>query len=138
LGATENRRLVTDAFAAWETGDSGPFFALVADDVSWTVIGTTPVSGHYRSKREFVKGALARLSERLDGGITAHVVNVLADGDHVALQWEGTSASRTGLPYRQTYCWVMRLADGRIEEVTAYLDTELVSAMFHDAGGDAG
>jgi ketosteroid isomerase-like protein len=50
----------------------------------------------------------------------------------VILQWEGTSRSRTGKPYEQTYCWVLRLADDKIVDVTAYLDTELVSAMFHD------
>jgi len=132
VGTEENRRLVAEAFAGWETGDNRPFFDLVADDVTWTVIGTTPISGRYDSKRSFLKGAVSGLSQRLEGGIRARIRKVLADGDHVVLQWEGTSASRSGRPYRQTYCWVLRLSDGKIVEVTAYLDTELVSAMFQD------
>jgi len=130
--AESNRQAVAEAFGHWGQGDSRPFFKLVADDVRWTVIGTTPVSGTYQSKAEFSKGALAGLSARLEGPIMARVRNVLADGDHVILQWEGSTKSRTGKPYEQTYCWVMRFGDGQIREVTAYLDTELVSAMFED------
>src|SRR5690606_30584470 len=42
MSTEENRNLVAQAFAAWERGDSKPFFDIVADDVTWTVIGTTP------------------------------------------------------------------------------------------------
>ena len=34
----DNKRLVREAFRPWEAGDSGLFFALVADDVRWTVM----------------------------------------------------------------------------------------------------
>ena len=132
-GSEDNRRAVREAFGHWERGDSRPFFALVGDDVTWTVIGTTPISGTYTSKKAFLEAAVGGLTARLEGPIMATVRNVLADGDHVALQWEGKTRQRnTGAPYHQTYCWVMRFGDGRIREVTAYLDTELVSAMFED------
>ena len=130
MSGADNRRRVTDAFRHWEQGDSRPFFALVADDVRWTVIGSTPISGTYTSKATFLDGAVGPLTERLDGPIRASVTSVLADGDHVVLQWEGTAASRTGRPYHQTYCWVLRFGEGKIREVTAYLDTELIAAMF--------
>jgi ketosteroid isomerase-like protein len=51
LEAEDNRRLVREAFRPWEEGDSGPFFDLVAEDVRWTVIGTTSVSGVFESKQ---------------------------------------------------------------------------------------
>ena len=97
------------------------------------MIGTTPISGTYTSKKTFLDAAVGGLTTRLKGPIMAKVRNVLADGDHVILQWEGNTKHRsTGAPYHQTYCWVMRFGDGQIREVTAYLDTELVSAMFKD------
>jgi uncharacterized protein len=132
MGTEETRARIAHVFSAWAEGDTKPFFALVDDDVIWTVIGTTPISGRYESKREFLKGAFGRLGPRLEGVPRSKVVNVLVDGDHVVLQWEGTTRSVTGKPYHQTYCWVIRLRDERIVEVTAYLDTELVSAMFED------
>jgi ketosteroid isomerase-like protein len=124
-----NRELVRSAFAAWEQGDTRPFFAIVSDDVRWTVIGSTAISGTFNGKRAFFDGAADVLFERLAEPIVAKVRDVLADGDHVVLTWEGTSRGRNGRPYEQTYCWVMRLAGGKVVEVTAYLDTELVSAM---------
>ncbi len=37
---------------------------------------------------------------------------------------------RSGKPYNQTYSWVMRLQDGKVVEGTAYLDTELINAVW--------
>ena len=125
--ASGNGKLVADAFAAWEDGDYGPFFEIVADDVTWTVIGSTRISGTYHGKQAFLDGAVGPIHDALAGPIRASVVNVFEDGDHVVLQWTGESTIKSGGPYRQVYCWVMRLAGGKIVESTAYLDTELVS-----------
>jgi ketosteroid isomerase-like protein len=131
VGTNENRQLITEAFAAWSGGDSQPFFGLVAADVTWNVIGSTSVSGSYASKAAFDADALGPLTERLDGGVRIkQVLNIFADGDHVIVQFESSSRARTGMPYEQSYCWVLRLADGEIVEVTAYLDTELLAALF--------
>ncbi len=131
--ATEsNRALVAEAFQAWESGDSRPFFALVADDVRWTVIGSTGISGTFTSKAAFVAGATSRLYRVFADPLIASVRRVLADGDHVVLQWDGRTRSKGGVPYEQTYCWVLRLVDGRIVEAEAYLDTELVTAMLRE------
>lgn len=129
--ATSAQDLVREAFRAWERGDNRTFFALVADDVTWRVIGTTPISGTYGSKREFL-AATAPFAARLDGPILAKIVDVREAGDKVYLEWEGSCTGRNGRAYRQTYCWAMRLADGQIRDVVAYLDTEMVSAMFAD------
>jgi len=128
--ANANGKLIANAFAAWEHGDYHPFFEIVADDVTWTVIGSTRISGTFQGKQAFLDGAVVPLHEALAGPIQATVLNVFEDGDHVILQWRGESASRSGKPYHQVYCWVMRLAGGRVVESTAYLDTELVNQMF--------
>jgi ketosteroid isomerase-like protein len=128
--AAGNRALISEAFAAWAGGDSRPFFALVADDVNWTVIGSTSISGTFTSKQAFMDGAAGPLTARLAEPIRATVRNVLVDGDNVVLQWEGRSTGVNGRPYDQHYCWVMRLAEGRVVECTAYLDTALILAMF--------
>ena len=40
----------------------------------------------------------------------------------------------TGLPYNNTYCIVARFVDGKIVEMTDYVDTELIStALFGTA-----
>lgn len=129
MSSAENKKLVRDAFDAWSRGDGRAFFKLVADDVHWTVIGSTPISGTYHSKREF-RDVVRRLSEQFTTDLKVTVRDVFADGDKVAIQFESHAAARNGTPYDQTYCWVTRLEDGRVREVIAYLDTELVTKLF--------
>lgn len=130
MSAAENKKLIQDVFAAWARGDGSAFFNLLADDVRWTVIGTSPVSRAYMSKQEFLEGAVKPLSAKLAGPIQPTVRNVIAEGDQVVLQWEGRSTTKAGKPYNNTYCWVMKLANGKVQEGTAYIDTELVSELW--------
>ena len=38
--------------------------------------------------------------------------------------------TKTGNDYNNTYCIVYKVLDGKIKEITEYLDTELVTAAF--------
>ncbi|MGO9267913.1 MAG: nuclear transport factor 2 family protein [Candidatus Binataceae bacterium] len=130
MSAMENRKLVEDAFAKWSRGDGSAFFALLADDVHWTVIGSTPVSRTYTSKRAFEEGAVQPLGTKLASAIQPTVRDILADGEKIALQWEGRATAKNGTIYNQTYCWVMRFENGKVSEGTAYLDTELITQIW--------
>jgi ketosteroid isomerase-like protein len=37
---------------------------------------------------------------------------------------------RNGEPYRQSYCWIFRFADGAIVEASTYWDTEMINRVF--------
>src|ERR1700675_2636056 len=130
MSTTENKKLIQDAFAAWARGDGNAFFNLLAPDVRWTVIGSTPLSRTYDSRDAFVEGAVKPLTGTLEGPIVQMERDVIAEGDKVVLQWEGRSSGKNGTIYHQTYCWVMRIADGKVREGTAYLDTELISQLW--------
>jgi ketosteroid isomerase-like protein len=72
MGTVENKKLIQDAFTAWARGDGMAFFNLLAEDVHWTVIGSTPVSRTYAGREAFVEGAVkpltgkARRADRAD------------------------------------------------------------------------
>jgi ketosteroid isomerase-like protein len=127
--ADANRRAVREAFLPWEQGDSGPFFELVADDVRWTVIGSTPASGVYESKQALISRAFGPLLQRLGGRLVTRLVDISADGDKVFLQHESSGVTADGIAYEQVYCFAMRMRDRRIVEIVAYLDTELLSRV---------
>jgi ketosteroid isomerase-like protein len=129
MSAAENKKIVQDMFAAWSRGQGG-FLDLLADDVRWTVIGSTAVSRTYTSKRAFVEGAVKPLGEKISGAIQPTLRDVIADGDMVVLQWDGRAVGKNGTLYNQTYCWVMRVENGKVREGTAYLDTEIVTQLF--------
>jgi uncharacterized protein len=130
MGAAENKKLIQDAFNAWARGNGTAVFDLLSEDVHWTVIGSTPVSRTYFSKREFLEGAVKPLGEKISGAIQPTVRDVSADGDKVFVQWDGRATGHNGTLYNQTYCWVMRVENGRVREGTAYLDTELISQLW--------
>jgi len=126
----DNKRRVHEAFRPWEEGDSGPFFDLIAEDIRWTVIGSTPVSGIYESKPALVEAAFGPLLERIDGTLSTRFVDLAAEGDKVFLRFESSAVTKTGLPYHQAYCFAMVMREQRIVEIVAYLDTELLVRVF--------
>src|SRR5690349_16540889 len=65
MSATENKKMIEDTLGEWVRGDRTAFNNLLADDLRWTVIGNSPVSGRYNSKREFLEGAGARMRDKL-------------------------------------------------------------------------
>ena len=129
MGAAENKKMVQDMMAAWARGQGG-FLDLLADDVHWTVIGSTAVSRTYTSKQAFIDGAVKPLGEKISDGIKPTLRDVIAEGDKVVLQWDGRAVGKNGTLYNQTYCWVMRLEGGKVREGTAYLDTELITQLW--------
>ena len=124
------RRIVEDAMDAWMAGDDKAFWRLVAEDVQYDVIGTTPVSGHYDGRREFFEKALFPMSALLAQGARPVEYDIVAEGPRVVLMWTGVGTMKNGAPYDNSYCWVLTVVDREISAIKAYLDTELVSALF--------
>lgn len=133
----DNKRLVREAFRSWERGNRWPFFDLVADDVDWTVIGNTLVSGRYRSKQALVDKAFGPLLEHLEGPLKTRFIDLAAEADKVFIRFESTGLGRNGVHYDQSCCWAMVMRDGRITEIVAYLDTDLLVRIFADWARDA-
>jgi len=46
------------------------------------------------------------------------------------MQAHGKARSKNGSPYNNTYCYIFRIADGKVRDVTEYLDTELITSVF--------
>ena len=70
------------------------------------------------------------MAEKLATPIQPTLRHVIADGNMVALVFDGRATGKNSTDYQQTYCWVLRVENGRIREGTAYLDTELISKLF--------
>lgn len=129
MTAEQNKKIVEDAITLWKAGDGAAIFRLLADDVHWTVIGTTSISGLYKGRQDFIDRALKPLGARIDGLIVPEIVDIIAEGDRVVLQWNGTGRTKDGNPYHNRYSWIMRIKDGVVIEGTAYLDTALVDRV---------
>jgi ketosteroid isomerase-like protein len=123
---------VNRLFENLSTGNASAFFDNVADDVHWTVMGTHPLAGVYKSKEDFLKKTFERLDKVLKGGVILKVDHTLVSGDTAAVEMTQTSTALNGKAFPNTYCWVVRFVDGMITEVRAYVDSFLVKQVIDE------
>jgi hypothetical protein len=134
MGAAENKDLLQHAFTEVAKGDSRPFVELLADDVRWTIIGSTAWSRTYEGKQSVLEDLLRPLGEQLHGRniIAAH--RFVAEDDVVVVEARGRNSTTSGVRYHNEYCMVFRLAGGRIRELTEYADTQLMASALQAPG----
>jgi ketosteroid isomerase-like protein len=123
---------VNRLFEKLSTGNASAFFDNVADDVHWTVMGTHPLAGVYKSKEDFLKNTFERLDKVLKEGVILKVDHTLVSGDTAVVEMTQTSTALNGKPFPNTYCWVVRFVDGMITEVRAYVDSVLVKQVIDE------
>lgn len=103
-----------------------------SDAVDWTVEGTHPPAGRYRSKSESRARTFARLAPLMRGPLTLRVEQILIDGDRAAVELRSAAIARNGKRFDNRYCWILRVAGGKIVEVRAYLDSALVRQVIDE------
>ncbi len=130
MGIAENKQVVLDFYAAGARGDTDGCFALLADDITWTNIGTTKFSGTYVGKQALGDNLLGPLFSQLKAGISSQIERLTAEGDIVVAQTSGTAETTEGVPYNNTYCQVITIKDGKFAAVTEYMDTALIDSVF--------
>jgi len=128
--AVDNKRLVRQLYAELSKGNTKPFIDCLAEDIRWTVIGTTKFSGTIEGKQNVVNKLFDRVAAQLNGPTKNTIKNLIAEGEYVVVESSGRVVTAAGKPYNNTYCEIFRLAGGRVTEVTVYLDTALIDTTF--------
>ena len=127
MHAAENKQLLQDIFAATARGDSRPLVENMAEDFRWIIAGNGKWSRTY-DRAAVLNELFPALRAGIEGRIKMIPQRVIADGDYVVVEARGDNVTRAGAPYNNSYCFVFRLAGGKLAEVTEYMDTELVTA----------
>ena len=122
-----NKDVVTAIFAETAKGNGRPYIDAIADDAAWIGRGHNSWSGVYRGKDAILSDLLGPLSKLLDGRNTCIPTRIHADGDFVIVEAKGQNQLKDGRRYDNEYCFVIKMRDGKMIEITEYLDTELVS-----------
>lgn len=130
MGVAENKQVVLDFYEYGARGDIESCFGLLAEDVTWTNIGTTKFSGTYVGKQAVAEELVGPLFSQLKAGIASTIEQLTAEGDIVVAQTSGTAETKDGTPYNNSYCQVIRIRDGQIIAVREYMDTALIDAVF--------
>ena len=129
----ENRAAVRAAFDAWIAG-TAPITDLFAPAMTWRIEGRSVVASQSSSTRQFVDEVLAPFGARFSQGERFRPVDIRAtycDGDTVIVLWDGHGVANDGVPYDNSYVWIMRLDGGKVVEASAFFD----SIAFDDLWG---
>lgn len=129
----DNKKVVLAFYEAAAKGDMDTCFALLADDVTWTNIGSTRFSGTFSGKQALTDELLGPLFGQLKAGISNTIERLTAEDDVVVAQTTGSAETVDGKPYNNSYCQVMRIRNRQIAEVREYMDTALIDAVFGPA-----
>lgn len=129
MQAANNKRLMQHAMDALARGERGPFSELMADDVTWVFPGKRVWSGAFAGKATVQQQLLAPLFAQFAGLYVNRALRLIAEDDIVVVQCNGQVMTRRGEAYDNAYCYVCRFEDGKLKELTEYMDTALAEAV---------
>jgi ketosteroid isomerase-like protein len=123
-----NRQRIQEIMAELDKGNGKPFVEAMTDDFCWTIPGDTPWSRTYSGKQAVVSELLRPLYAQFATPYISTTHSIMADGDKVAVEFEGKVTTKAGKAYNNRYCYVFRMEGGQMKELMEYLDTALVNA----------
>lgn len=117
-----NLTTIQAGFDAWLAGTGTPL-DLLADDVTWEIMGNSVVAGTYCGKQDLVDRLLQPFNARLSDRLIPTVREIHADGDTVIAFFDAEGTALDGLLYRNTYGWLMHLREDQIISVQILFDS---------------
>ena len=129
MTALDNKAFVHKIMEARSRGDHQAFISAMSDDFVWRIMGSTAWSGEYVGKADVRERLLKPLYDQFVAPTRIVPQRILADEDHVIVQCEGEATTRSGKRYANSYCFLIRVADGQLKELTEYMDTALVERV---------
>lgn len=128
MSATDdNKQRIQTVFEGLARGDARLFLDSLDEAAVWRMIGTTAWSGVYTGKDAIRRDLLGPLTAQFADPYVNVADAIIAEGDTVVVECRGKVTTKTGKRYDNTYCWVLRMRDGKIAALTEYMDTQLVA-----------
>lgn len=116
-----NIKTVVRFFELFSSGAVADTMAMFADDATWWVAGTLPISGTY-DKTQFTE-LLASVLDTCTGPIRITPKVYTAQDDRVAVEAESYTETKSGRIYNNHYHFLVRVHGDQITSVREYLDT---------------
>ena len=135
MGTAENKRLLQDVFDQLARGNTRAMSDAMAEDFRWVFPGNWSWAGSWGPRSVALGGLLRPLMAQFAGDYRSEADLILAEGDRVVVQARGYGTTCRGEPYHQTYCYIFRVADGRLTEVVEHCDTALVERVLDPPAG---
>ncbi|MET9026827.1 nuclear transport factor 2 family protein [Nocardia sp. NPDC004168] len=128
MTAIDNKRLLTEIFEQMSLGNTRALSDAMADDFRWVFPGDWSWSGTWQPKSAVLEGLLRPLMAQFAEYRSA-AETIVAEDDRVVVQARAEAVTTRGETYNQTYCFIFRVAEGKLREVVEYCDTALVERV---------
>jgi ketosteroid isomerase-like protein len=127
-----NEQLVVKWFENLSAGNFDVLKSMLHADATWKVqVRGIQGSGAHKGPAgiidEFLKPV--RLGLFKEGDPKLPIDNVLSKGSLVCVECRGEGQMKNGTEYRNLYCWLVEVKDGKIFEVREYMDSYYVSTL---------
>ena len=109
-------------------GERVDIFALMHDELVWTMTGSTPVARTYRGLEEFrdIIGRALAVQFRTDPSFGLYLRKLIVSGNRAAVIARGHCESSHGHLYNNHYFFFMEVRDGKLYRVLESCDGSLV------------
>src|SRR5260370_7923184 len=105
MHSAENKQLMQSIFFELSKGNSKPFVENLAEDVRWTITGTTKWSKTFQGKQAVLTDLLEPLRSKFAVPYKATAHRIIAKGDHDLVEGPGCSTPNPRLPHTNpSYC----------------------------------
>jgi ketosteroid isomerase-like protein len=124
MGATENKNVVLGFVEAFSRGNIEAAKAAVADDATWWIPGSLPVSGTYKGKKGIFEEFMGKAGGLFQpNSVSIQVRNAIAEGDLVAVEWIARGKTAKGKNYENYYHLMFEVKNDKIQAIREYVDT---------------
>lgn len=132
-----NKRLMERYVAVLRAGDPRALREFFTTDASWTLqAGQLPMAGTWEGRERIIDGFFATaMSQYQPDSVQLEVTAMIAEHDHVVLQWTSRASTRDGRPYENDCIGVFTIRDAQIAAVREYMDTLRLGDVFATTAG---
>lgn len=116
--AEQNKSVVLSFIEAMSRSNASMAEACLAPDAFTIAKGYGKFAGV--RKRDVMLGTIDSFAELLPTGLNVEIKSVTPAGNTVVVEFEGDATTSEGKPYRNQYCMVFMLRDGKIKQVNEY------------------
>ena len=124
MSADANKKLVLGFVEDLANGNIEAVEAAFADDASWWLPGSLPVSGTFSGKKDIFENFFGKAIPYFEPNtMSIQVKSAIAEDDAVAVEWIARAITATGKNYENFYHVRFDCKDGKIQAVREYIDT---------------
>lgn len=131
MSTAEHKKMLHDIFEQMAHGNTRALTDAMAEDFSWTFPGSWSWSGTWKPKQVVIDELLRPLFAQFADRYRSHAELILADHDRVVVHARGYATTKRGDDYHNTYCYIFRVANGKLTEVIEHCDTALVERVLN-------